>query len=192
MGRICGLLFGAILLVAECVSVPEIRHGNLVVIATDLTGQQLNNVEADLFQGESRIAEIRTSGTKVRYGDYRLRVRAPGFRFGWRELSIAQPETTVRIDHSIATIGCPLPPRSIGGRIIPRGEGDVWVKVTPLRGTGGGEAPVGPSGDFLVSGLDFTSYVVLVARGEDILHHQVVNPIDTDTSRLVIRLGKQR
>ena len=49
MIRTCSALFAAMLLAAECVSVPETHEGKLEVIATDLAGQQLAGVQVELF-----------------------------------------------------------------------------------------------------------------------------------------------
>jgi hypothetical protein len=101
----------------------------------------------------------------------------------------------VRVELPLGTIACPELPASIGGKInLDGSKGDVWVKVIPLRGDGGGEARVSRSGYFMVSGLELSTYVVVVIQGEVVLHHQVVKtyPVGTDTSKLSINIRQPR
>ena len=100
-----------------------------------------------------------------------------------------------RDPHLATGDGSAPPPASIGGKInLDGSKGDLWVKVIPLRGSGGGEARVSPSGYFLVSGLERTTYVVVVMQREIVLHHQVVKsyPVGTDTSKLSINIRQPR
>ena len=48
------------------------------------------------------------------------------------------------------------------------------MKDTPIRGVGGGEARVANGGNFLISGLDYSAYIVAVMDGESILQQQIV------------------
>jgi hypothetical protein len=63
-----------------------------------------------------------------------------------------------------------------------------------VRGTGGGEARVSDSGYFLISGLEYSTYLVIVMRGESVLHQQVIwsYPVGTDTSKLLIDVTQMR
>ena len=182
------------LLRAECVSVPEKREGTLDVIVTDLTGRNIDGAEMELFAGEKRVAAVKSNRVPLQYGDYRLRVSATGFGSQWRDVRIAQQNTVVRVDLPLGHIGCAPAPATIGGKITVDGSAsDVWVKVVPLRGTGGGEARVSPLGYFVVSGLAHSTYLLLVTRGESVLHHQIVKtyPMGKDTSQLSIHLPER-
>jgi hypothetical protein len=183
----------AVLVHGECVSVPEIREGTLEIVATSLIGEQISNIKVELFPNDNPIAKITTTSRTIRvpYGRYSLRVLAVGFGLKSLEVQIAQPETVVRLEFPVGAIGCPTPPASIGGRIKSEGgTADLWVKIIPVRGIGGGEARVSPSGYFLVSGLEHSTFLVLVMRGESVVHQQLVKtyPVGTDTSRLSIEL----
>ena len=183
----------ATLLVGECISVPEKRVGNLEVVATDITGQKLSSARIELFPGESRIAAVESSSAKTRvpYGGYRLRVHAPGFASQWQDIRISQPDTVVRVELQIGT-ECGIDTASIGGKIrFDASRGDVWVKVTPLRGTGGGEAHVSRTGAFTVAGLQTGTYVVLVLQGDLVAHHQIVR-MRTDPTELNIEIRQPR
>ena len=166
-------------LFGECMSAPESREGRLEVIATDLFGERLQEVEVELFDSGNcstlRGRRIETL-TRLRYGHYRLRVWATGFGSVLRDVVIFQPEVVLRVDLTVGSIGCPPPPADIGGRIVRKGNsgGDLWVKVIALRGTEAREARVGDAGFFLISGLDYTTYLVVVMEGEKLLHQRTV------------------
>jgi len=90
--------------------------------------------------------------------------------------------------------GCP-PPAEIGGR-IKRSDTtkELWVKATPVRGIGGGEARVASGGYFLISGLDDSAYIVAVMDGESILHQQIVKtyPVGSGSTKLDIDLSQAK
>src|SRR5215813_1591327 len=107
----------SLMLMAECVSVPEVRYGSLEVVATDLTGERIMPVQLELIavRGANPVRET-TKGMvgSVQYGEYRLRVWAQGFKSTSLDVRIAQPETVVRVELAVGTIGCPPPPTAIG------------------------------------------------------------------------------
>jgi len=73
-------------------------------------------------------------------------------------------------------------------------RGELWVKAVAVRGIDGGEARVSGSGYFLISGLEYSTYVVMVMQGESVLHEQVVKtyPIGSSSSKLEIELTAKR
>ena len=189
---LCGISIVAMLM-AECLPGPETREAVLDVVATDLTGERIYDIEVELFDVTGRVAEITAKSTRVRarYGDYRLRVYSPGFHSAWRDIRIYQPEKVVQIELRHGAIGCPDPPAEIGGRVLQRGKSsELWVKAVPIRGTGGGEARVSEYGYFLIGGLERSTYLVVVLRGERPVFQQVVKtyPGDASKSNLTIKL----
>jgi len=192
------LMFGtAVLLFGECVQRRETRKSRLHVFASDLTGAAISNVEIELTPISGAGDRITTSGKEARvlYGDYHLRVRAEGFGYARRELRIQQPEMLVRVELPIGTIGCPSPPAEIGGRVKRSNTTtELWVKATPVRGIGGTETRVSNSGHFLISGLDYSAYIVTVMDGESILHQQIVKtyPEGSSSTKLDIDLSLRK
>jgi len=178
MSKLLFLAFSiAVLLFGECVQGPETRKSRLQVLATDLTGAPISDVEVELMPISGVADTIKTNGkeTQVLYGNYQLRAYAKGFAHARRELRIQQPEMIVRVELQVGSIGCPPPPAEILGRITRSDASkELWVKATPVRGVGGGEARVANSGHYLISGLDYSAYIVSVMDGERILHQQVV------------------
>lgn len=175
----------AVLLFGDCVQGPETRESRLQVFATDLTGAPIADFEIELTPvgGVGNTIKTNGAGTRILYGDYQLRAHAKGFAYARRELRIQQPEMLVRVELPVGSIGCPPPPAEIGGR-VKRGttKGELWVKATPVRGIGGGEARVGDGGHFLISGLEYSAYIVSVLDGESILHQQIVKTYPVGSS----------
>ena len=187
-----------LLLFGECKSGPETRYSRLNVLAVDLTGKELSEAEIELAPRGHPASTIKadSTSTRVLYGDYRLRVHAPGHHETWREVRILQPETLVRVELSPGSIGCPPPPADIGGRVERNGDRrELWVKAIAVNGIDGGETRVGESGYFLASGLEYSTYLVVVMQGEEVLHQQVVKtyPVGKRSSfNLSINLGDLR
>jgi len=186
----------AVLLLGECIERPETRQSKLEVIATDLTGAQIPDVEVELtpLSNGGSIVKTNWRGARVLYGEYQLRVYARGFAHARRGIRIYQPETVVRIELQVGSIGCPPPPAEIGGLVKHDNRGELWVKAVAVRGIDGGEARVSGSGYFLISGLEYSTYVVMVMQGESVLHEQVVKtyPIGSSSSKLEIELTAKR
>jgi len=110
---------------------------------------------------------------RIPYGKYRIRVQTPGFGTAWQDVTVAQPETVVRVEVRLAPECGPLE-TSIGGTIRHNVPDRLWVKAVPIRGAGGVERRVTPTGHFLLSGLPQTDYFLLVLDGDRILHQRVV------------------
>jgi hypothetical protein len=190
------LALGSIAVMAEeCVYVPEIRQAKVDVAAFDFTGADIRPLEVQFFQPANCATKVETpnSGGRMLYGEYLVRVSAPGFRPAWRHLVVDQDEVSIRVPLELGYRGCPSPPASIGGTVV-RGRftGEFWVKVVPLRGTGGGESRVSSAGFFLVSGLQHGAYLLLLMRDDDVLHSKVIRTVSTETSKLVIDLRAKR
>jgi hypothetical protein len=186
----------AVFLLGECVNVPETRYCRLEVIATDLTGAPIPEVEIEVTPiGGGRTIKSKGKGTKVLYGDWELRVYAKGFAGRRREVRLYQPEAVVRVDLMVGSIGCADPPAKIEGRVRHNlTSGELWVKAIPVRGIGGGESRLDKSGHFLISGLETTAYLMTVMQDETVLHQEVVKTYGADGiggSKLDIDLRKQ-
>jgi hypothetical protein len=195
-GKTLFSLCTALLLLGECIHVPETRHGRLEVIASDLTGAPISNVKVELTPMGGGKTIKSNSTIRVLYGGYEMRAYARGFASARRELRIGQPDTIVRVELAVGSIGCPDPPRQIGGRIRRNDtSGELWVKAVPIRGVVGGEGRVDNSGYFLISGLEVSTYLVIVMHGETVLHQEVVKTFPVGSSRsseLDIDLGARK
>jgi hypothetical protein len=106
---------------------------------------------------------------KLPYGTYIVRVSAPGFRRSEREFLLDQPESSVRIQLSVA-VECGGVTQVRGGIRPASADRELWVKLVPLRGVGGSEARVGRDGSFLVGGLEDGQYLLLIVDGTAIVH----------------------
>jgi hypothetical protein len=104
-----------------------------------------------------------------------LRVEVPGFRLLRREINLYQPILTVRTELSIG-FGCGYPP-SIRGKLkgVVKRSADLWVKAVPSLGTGGAESRVKENGDFLIAGLEYGTYVLIVMDGNEAIHTETVS-----------------
>jgi len=167
--RLLLIFSAAVLLSGECIQGPETRKSRRQVFAIDLTAAPISDVEIELTPLGGGGESIKTTAKEslVLYGDYQLRAYAKGFAYARRELRIQQPEMLVRIELPLGSIGCPPPPAEIGGRIKSGSTTkELWVKATPVRGIGGGEARVSNAGFFLISGLEYSTYIVAVLQRE--------------------------
>lgn len=160
---------------SECTLV-ETRQGTVEVLPVDFMGRPIRGGSIEWTPLNSNHS-IRTANarTSLVYGDYRLRVELQGFRTAQQEIRVHQPEMAVRVQLTVGAIGCPSEPAEIGGRVLRHGNNEeLWVKAIPIKGAIGSEARVGKRGHFLISGLEESTYVVLLLRGETVLHQQVV------------------
>lgn len=105
----------------------------------------------------SPITESRTvtSGQSVLYGDYLLRIEAPGFRSATQPIHIDAPETLLRFELEIGTIAGVHRASIIRGQIqkLPANQ-EIWAKAVLRRG----------------------SYILLLTSGDRVLHQQIVLP----------------
>lgn len=86
---------GAAVLAAECIQVStEQRRGRLAVEAYSL-GQRVHGVPVHISDA-SGTGNWFSSGVTLPYGDYKVRISAPGFRAMSRDVRINQPGVIVR------------------------------------------------------------------------------------------------
>lgn len=155
----------------ECIYIPP--EGVLEIIAVDILGGRIENLEIVLDSPTFGRRERITNGSKLPYGHHRLEVRAGGFAARGVMAHVFEPFVTIRVVLNIGSIGCPRHPAAISGRITGlTPETENWIKAVPLRGTDSFEAPVTSTGRFLLSGLDHTQYILLVIQGSTVVHQQ--------------------
>ncbi len=160
----------------ECVDNRPQQFATVEVYPHMIVGQ-LQDAFIDLIEVGSRKSfrsNFRGStALRIPYGEYILRVQAPGFKHVERNLRVLQPVVTVRTMSRVASECFEHP--SIEGTIqsIPD-VSRLWVKAVTLHGVEGGEAPVRSGGQFLIAGLDIDRYVLLVLDGAKVLHTRVV------------------
>jgi hypothetical protein len=174
--RVSLLLAYALLVNAECVQVGEIKYGTIEVIASDSRGLRIDSVSADLIESGSRKSvksAFRDGVARVPYGEYLLRVQAPGFYTSEFKVRVLQSEMVVRAQLALGAECRGY--SSIGGSIKSKsGERELWVKAIPLHGVGGSETRVGRYGTFLLAGLDSGEYLLIVLDGSSVVHTRAV------------------
>lgn len=177
------MFFAMALAYGDCVNVGKAQFGRLEVIATDATGAILKDPHVELIEiGSKKSLDVRQP---VPYGTYSLRILVPGFKYSRNEVHLFQPTLRVRAELQIDP-EC-SEPQSIHGRVksAPVGH-ELWIKLVPAVGNGGTEARVGPYGDFLIAGLDFGNYLLIVMDGNKAIHTETV--VANDRKSLVIQL----
>ena len=182
-------LWGITLLCAgECVHVEPQRFGRIDVSAFSVLGDRLSNLGIEFREsGTGKDLSSVLKGTvadKVPYGTYTIRVWAPGFRRAQREVRVMQPEVSIRTQLSVS-MECGSFHEIMGSIRNVNPNSEAWVKLVPVRGTGGAEAPVGRNGAFLLSGLHDGPYVLIVMEGSTVVHTRTVEafggkPLDID------------
>jgi hypothetical protein len=176
-GRLILTLFLALPCGAECLGIPELRGGNIRVSAFDITGENIPSISVELLDFSNKILRDTRNGrlSKVKYGNYKLRVSAAGFRSVIRELHMYQPDLAARVRLDVS-LECGPIYASLIGKLAPVQAGRaLWVKVFPLLGAGEvAEAPVTKDGAFLAAGLDAGQYLLVVVDGESAIHTQVL------------------
>jgi hypothetical protein len=171
----------------ECVTVAESRDGSIDALAFSSIGKEIVSPRTELIDPTTNkiMRSSRGRFERVPYGTYVIRVSAPGFRSEQREIRVNQSELTVRFQLGLGRECGDY--SSLKGSVSPvDGSRELWLKVIPLRGSGGAEYRVGRKGYFLVSGLTEGEYVVLVLEGSSVVHTQIA-AITGDTN-LSIRL----
>ena len=185
------ILSSALLCSGECIQVGPRQFGRVDVSAYSMLGERLSPLDIDLIEvGTHKSMKSKLKGavaTKLPYGTYVLRVSAPGFRRAEREFRLDQPESSVRIQLSVA-VECGGVAQVRGGIHPASADRELWVKLVPLRGVGGSEARVGRDGSFLVGGLEDGQYLFLVVDGTAIVHTAMFavprsSPLDVDLAK---------
>jgi len=155
----------------SCIQVGPPELGRIEVIAKDFTGATLPKAKIELIEvGSGKSFNIDKA---IPYGWYTMRLSLSGFQMIQRDVHLYQPNLIVRAEFSIRA-ECEGP-RSIRGKIksVPAGH-ELFVKIVPVLGTGGGESRVGPDGEFLVDGLEFGNYLLIVLDGAKAIHTETV------------------
>jgi hypothetical protein len=189
--RLLLILSAAMICSGDCVQIPFPQFGRVEISAYSTLGERLSRLDIDLIEVQThKSLKSQLNGAvaaKLPYGTYTVRVSAPGFRRSERELRLDQPESSVRMQLSVA-IEC-------GGLAEARGrvrpaplDRELWVKLVPLRGVGGAETRVSRTGSFLAGGLDDGQYLLLVVDGTTIVHTQIVvvprsSPLDVELAK---------
>lgn len=162
---------GAAVLAAECIQVStEQRRGRLAVEAYSL-GQRVHGVPVHISDA-SGTGNWFSSGVTLPYGDYKVRIEAPGFRTMSRDVRINQPNVIVRAGLAVS-LECGPHGVAASGTIRHAPGKQLWVKAISEHGVSGGEAPV-MNGTFQIDGLDPGNYFLLVLEGKKILYSSAV------------------
>lgn len=175
------MLFGALVCAAECVQVgpPQApQFGRVEVSAVTILGDRVRNLSVDLIEigsGKSFKSEFRDGvANRIPYGRYTARVYAPGFITIERALLLAQPEISLRTQLNVS-MECGGGTGGVHGSIQPApGDRELWVKIVPVLGSGGGEVRVSRTGTFQLEGLEEGDYLVLVLDGKSIIYTSTV------------------
>ncbi len=184
------LLIAHTCLATECTTVEPERHGSLHLQPVTPTGEVVTNFRVGLFRKSeaSPDQQVDIPLDHLPYGNWWVKVEVPGFRFAWRQVTIAQPKTVLRIEMAVS-VGCGTVNGVLSGTIHGLRHGkDLWVKAIPLRGEGSREAPVSADGTFSIAGLEISDYILLVNDRDRVLHHQTTSP----NSKLRIDLSHTR
>jgi hypothetical protein len=148
----------------ECISAPDHREGSVHVAAFAFPGEPIVPVYADLVDN-STLKRIQSTNRglfeHLRYGDYRIRIQSPGFASKEVLVRLDEPALRVRVQLEVG-MSCHSQSGLTGTLFPPRPGHNVWVKIAPVRGSGGMEAEVSPVGVFEVSGLDSGQYLIVV------------------------------
>lgn len=161
-----------------------------------MLGNALRGAEVEVLPGGigQSPRKLDPSNSRLEYGDYRVRVSASGFASMSQDLRVSQPDLTYRFELQPGAVGCPFLPADIAGRVERNGHtGELWVKAVALRGIESSETRVSEGGFFLISGLRYTTYLLLIVEGDNVVHQQVVKsfPVGgSKSSSLSINLPK--
>jgi len=165
---------------AECISVEpvETRYGSLKALAYSIVEDLGTDVQIELRAADtSKVLQRSANGRldRVKYGRYTVRVFVPGFDSEQVDVNVDRSEVIVRAQLAVS-MECGAA-SSLSGSIASTGANrDLWVKLLPLRGGGGVEAPA-RGGYFLVTGLDAANYVLMVLDGGSVVHTEVIQVV---------------
>jgi hypothetical protein len=170
--------FAAVYCGAECIVLDPVRYGRIEVALFDSFGKPVpvNRFELTEYSTGKKLTFRGGVVQSLPYGSYTLQAWAPGFRSLVRQVRLDQPLVAVRAHLSIA-VEC-RGFATVRGTVSPAPRGrEIWVKLVPVVGSGGGETKIGADGTFLVSGLDDGDYFLLVVDGKRILHSRVLEGV---------------
>jgi hypothetical protein len=148
------------------------------IVPLTITGELVENGRVDLMQQgtkKSFRANFRGwRGTNIPYGEYVLRIEAPGFRSHEQNLRVYQPVVPVRVGLRV-TLTDDEARRDVQGRVtsVDTGRGELWVKLVPVLANGPSmDARVLNDGRFTFAGIDPGEYLLIVIRGTSVIHTQ--------------------
>ncbi len=171
------LLASAVLGAWECVIVPVKQEGRLEVIVSDFTGLEHKDYKASLTStvAPGVVTPLQSSKQKIPYGKYTLRIELGGFKVHEQTVEISAPQTEVRAELELGSIGCAEPPSILRGQIqnLPAKQ-EIWAKAMPLVGPGGVEARVHGSGYFELRGLRYANYILILTTADRVIHQQIL------------------
>ena len=170
----CLLLMGSICS-GDCIFI-QTQKGTIEAEGFDVIGAPIKMVNADLLEAKTmrKLASAKNGRFDgVLYGDYTVRMAAPGFY---------TLDVPVRLDQATLNVWAQLAVgeecrtySTIAGRATGAKAADgLWVKVIPVRGSGGMDAPINSSGYFVASGLDRGQYLIVVMDGSRPVHSETV------------------
>ncbi len=187
-------VFLSVLLICrgECVQIgaEKISYGRVEILASDILGHRVSSLSIKLFDYAGLPIEAGFRGAidaKLRYGKYKVRVLAPGFISQDREFVLDESELTLRIRLDVS-IECGSRFTEIHGRVTPPPDDrELWIKSVPVLGTGDLEVRVKRDGNFVVGGLEFGKYILLVLDGNSVVHSRTI-PIDGRSANVEVAL----
>src|SRR5690242_1417698 len=103
MLKLVAVLISTTMLAPGDCFLPEERYGAVEVVATDMIGEPLTDLEVeafDLLKSRSDIEKptVGSRTIRLRYGAYGLQAHVKGFALGWRDIEVNQPEQFVRFE----------------------------------------------------------------------------------------------
>lgn len=151
------------------------QTARLEIVPLTITGEIVQTGRVDLLQQGTR-KSLRSNfrgwrGTNIPYGEYVLRIEAPGFRSHEQILRVYQPSVAVRVGLRV-TLADDEPLRQVQGRVTPAdlNRAELWVKLVPVLANGPTmDARVLQDGTFSFGGIDPGEYLLIVIRGTSIV-----------------------
>ena len=173
--RIFGLLMLGSVCSGDCIFI-QTQKGTIEAAGFDVLGAAIQMVNADLLEAKTmrKLASAKQGRFDgVLYGEYTVHMAAPGFYAV--DVPVHLDQATLKVRAQLA-VGEPcrtfstIAGKATGAKVA----GGLWVKVIPVHGSGGMEAPVNADGYFAASGLDRGQYLVVVMDGSTPVHSETV------------------
>lgn len=170
----CLLLVGSICS-GDCIFI-QTQKGTIEAAGFDVLGTPIQMVNADLLEATSmrKMASAKNGRFDgVLYGEYTVRIAAPGFYAVDVPVRLGQGALKVRAQLAIGEECRTF--STVAGRVTGAKVADgLWVKVIPVHGTGGMETPINADGYFVASGLDRGQYLIVVMGGSTPVHSETI------------------
>lgn len=133
------------------------------------TKVEIKNIET----GASFSCRVTDSVTcSLPYGDYKVRVLVPGFRYWLGDIHIAQPHLRITIGMQLGSIEGPTPSCALSGQLtgLDYSPGKApWIRLMPIFANEIFEADVAADGRFKVANAECGDYVLVVMRERTVL-----------------------